>query len=284
MDSHLAPPRTTASAEPLAPSAVGGARPKVLIFTSDERKLASLSPFQRREGCDRFGKIARCEKLRDGGIEVEFVDDREAERALKATHFTYTDKDQQGRKEVNLSVSVSPHRTKNSSRGVIFCDDLEGMQNDEIAEGLSQFGVSAARRIYAKRSGALAPTHSIILTFNSLELPREVMIGYLSVKVRPYVPSPMRCFQCLRFGHTRDSCRNRPACGRCAATDHSSAECSSSELRCVNCDDSQTPHSSFDGRCPAFQREKEIMSLKVTERLSFRQARDRFAALHPKRS
>ena len=106
--------------------------PRVLILSSDERRLSSLSPFQRREGCDKLGKVVQCEKLRDGGLEVEFQNDKDAERALSATHFTYTVKNESGRRCVQLQIKVSPHRTKNSSRGVIYCPDLEDTSDDDI--------------------------------------------------------------------------------------------------------------------------------------------------------
>ena len=94
----------------------------------------------------------------------------------------------------------------------------------------------------------------------------------------------MRCFRCLRFGHTRDHCRNRPACGNCSADDHAAEECPADVSKCVNCDASQTPHSSFHPSCPSLKREKEIIAIKVTQRLSFREAREKYNAAHPKRS
>ena len=39
----------------------------------------------------------------------------------------------------------------------------------------------------------MIPTDNIILTFDSTELPAYVTVGYVRVKVRPYVPNPMRC-------------------------------------------------------------------------------------------
>ena len=113
--------------------------------------------FQRREGCDRFGKIKRCEKLRDGGIEVEFVDEKEAGKALSATHFSFTVKTETGRQETKVPITVTAHRTKNSSQGVVYCTDLEGVSNDDIADGLAECGVSSARRIMTKREGYLGP-------------------------------------------------------------------------------------------------------------------------------
>ena len=274
-------PRSSTSPEGLLRDAP---TPRILILRSTEKPLASLSPFHRRDGCDRFGKVVRCERLRDGGIEVEFEKCEDAARVIIANSFTYSVRDSSGRRDVSLPLTVEIHRTKNFSRGVIFCLDLDGVSDAEIEEGLADFGVTAARRIRVRRGGELVPTNSVILTFDRTELPREVKIGYEAVKVRPYVPAPMRCFRCLRFGHTRDSCRNRPACGKCAATDHTSDECSAETFKCVNCDGTQTPHSAFDRRCPSYLREKEILSLKVTERLSFREARDRYNAAHPRRS
>ena len=188
------------------------------------------------------------------------------------------------RRQVVLPITVSPHRTKNFSKGVIFCPDLQDVSDGDIEEGLSDVGVVSARRINSRKAGATIPTHNIVLTFDDVHTPPEVLVGYVRVKVRPYFPAPMRCFRCLRFGHTRDHCRNRPACGNCSADDHAAEECSADVSKCVNCDASQTPHSSFYPSCPSLKREKEIIAIKVNERISFKEARDKYNAKHPKRS
>ena len=133
--------------------------PRILVLTSEARKLSSLSPFQRRKGCDRFGKVSRRDKLRDGGIEAEFADEIGAKRALSTTEFQYTVKGGHDKRLVKLPITVSAHRTRNTSRGVIFCVDLEDVSDGDIAEGLSDFGVVTARRIRFRKTGALAPTH-----------------------------------------------------------------------------------------------------------------------------
>ena len=260
--------------------------PRVLVLSSvgEARKLSSLSPFQRKEGCDRFGRVIRCEKLRDGGIEVELLTEKDAKQALSATEFMYTIKDGNTRRQITIPISVTPHRTKNTSRGVIYCTDLEEVSDDDIADGLSAFGVVSARRIMSRRGGVVMPSHNIILTFNQMDLPREVTVGYVKVKVRQYIPNPMRCFKCLRFGHTREDCRNPPTCSMCAGTDHKGDDCTAETRKCVNCGDQQTPHTAFDPKCPSLLREKEIVAIKFTERVSFKEARDRVNASHPKRS
>ena len=47
--------------------------PKALVLLFDERRRISLSSFERKEGWDEFGKVTRCERLRDGGLEVAFA-------------------------------------------------------------------------------------------------------------------------------------------------------------------------------------------------------------------
>ena len=85
--------------------------PRVLVFSCGSKKLSTLSPFQRREGCDRFGKAIRCDKLKDGNIEVEYLKETDAKRALAATEFAYTVRDGQSRRLVKLPICAPSLRT-----------------------------------------------------------------------------------------------------------------------------------------------------------------------------
>lgn len=255
--------------------------PRVLVLSCDETKLSALTPFQRKDGCDRFGRVLRCDKLRDGSIEVEFVSGNDAARALRSKYFTFSKRDRSGKRDVSLPITVAPHRTKNFSRGVISCYELQDTTEEEIVDGLSSSGVTEAKRILARRGGDTLPTNTIILTFDRTELPSEVIVGYTRVRVRPYVPNPMRCFRCQRFGHTRTHCRNRPVCAKCASTEHLDDDCQAETYRCVNCDDQQVPHTSYDRKCPSYVKEKEINSIKATRNLSFKEARNVYNETHP---
>ena len=108
------PPLETRPTKPPAPPST---IPRILIITSESRKLSSLSPFQRKDGCDRMGQVLRCDKLRDGGIEVEFANEKDAEKALVATEFTF--KEGRDKRLTKLPIAVSPHRSKNSSRDLL---------------------------------------------------------------------------------------------------------------------------------------------------------------------
>ena len=229
-----------------------------------------------------MGRVLRCDKLRDGSIEVEFATATDAAKALKATAFSYTVREEGERREVSVPMAGAPQRTKNSIKGIITCFDLRDVSDEEIAEGLSSHGVTNARRIKSRRGGDIVPTDNIVLTFNGSDLPPVVVVGYVRVKVRAYIPNPMRCFRCQRFGHTRTHCNGRPTCSKCASTDHIEQACDSDTLRCVNCGEGQTPHASYDRSCPKYAEEKEINGIKTTRNITFREAREIYQETHPK--
>ena len=58
-------------------------------------------------------------------------------------------------------------------------------------------------RVTMKKEGKVIPTNTLFLTFGSPELPKEITVGYLKVKVALFVSNPMRCFNCNKFGHIR---------------------------------------------------------------------------------
>ena len=95
--------------------------------------------------------------MRDGSLEVEFAREEEAARALRADLFIFSQKDANGRRDISLPITVEPHRTKNSVKGVINCFDLRGVSDDEIVDGLAEFGVTEARRMMVKKQKQPSP-------------------------------------------------------------------------------------------------------------------------------
>ncbi|GFS97684.1 putative RNA-directed DNA polymerase from transposon BS [Trichonephila clavipes] len=164
---------------------------------------------------------------------------------------------------------VTPHRTLNSCRGVISESDLLCASETEILEGLSDQGVTQVRRIKIKKGSSLFPTKNLILTFNSPKLPSNIKAGYLNCKVRPYIPNPLRCFKCQRFGHSQTSCCGQLTCSRYASVGHASTDCSL-EPKCINC---LQPHPSDSKICPKWKTEKQIQELKATKNISYPEAR-----------
>ncbi|GBN71255.1 hypothetical protein AVEN_229703-1 [Araneus ventricosus] len=97
----------------------------------------------------------------------------------------------------------------------------------------------------------------------------SVTAGYIKLTVRPYIPNPLRCFKCQRFGHSKAFCRGTFTCARCAEAGHDSSDCKASE-KCANCKGS---HTSFSRLCSAWKFEKEVIAEKVKKDISFLEAR-----------
>ncbi|GBN69365.1 hypothetical protein AVEN_15741-1 [Araneus ventricosus] len=90
----------------------------------------------------------------------------------------------------------------------------------------------------------------------------------MRLSVRTYIPNPLRCFKCQRFGHSKISCRGTLTCSRCAEVGHESTDCTRTE-KCVNC---KGEHTSFSRNCIAWRQEKEIISTKIKKQISYQEA------------
>ena len=175
-----------------------------------------------------------------------------------------------------IPVKVSIDKTLNSSRGVIRCRDLADMSEVEIRDELKDQGVVGVNRVTLKKEGKVIPTNTLFLTFGSPELPKEITVGYLKVKVALFVPNPMRCFNCNKFGHTSQRCKVAAKCTDCVKDKHE-GQCEGPKL-CSNCNG---PHASSAKDCPVWQKEKEIQRVRVEKRVFFPEARQLVEARMP---
>ncbi|GFV94159.1 uncharacterized protein TNCV_4462861 [Trichonephila clavipes] len=94
-------------------------------------------------------------------------------------------------------------------------------------------------------------------------------MAYIRCPVRPYIPNPLRCFQCQRYGHSKNVCWGQPTCPRCGESGHDSADCTKKE-QCLNC---KGEHTAYSRSCPTWITEKEITAVKINEKISYPEAR-----------
>jgi len=166
-------------------------------------------------------------------------------------------------------VQASAHnRTLNSSKGVIKCADLKLCTKEEIIEELRPQGVVDSFNITVKSGENRRPTNTFILTFNTPTAPPHINIGYLRVKVNTYVPNPLRCFNCQKFGHGNKFCRSETVCCRCSGKH--TEEGWENAVKCTNC---SRPHMASSKECPVWLQGKEVQKVKAEGNLSFPQAR-----------
>ena len=176
-----------------------------------------------------------------------------------------------------IHVKVTEHVRLNSSKGVIIrCYCLKDMSDEEIIESFNDQSenlvkITAIHRVTRKVRDEIIETGTYFLTFGSAELPKIIYAGYSRYQVLPYIPQPMKCFQCLQYNHGKDSCQSPRICNNCAAEYHlSDDETVCNKLpKCVNCEQS---HPSNSRDCPIFKKHQEIQRIKVIERVPFHQA------------
>lgn len=266
LDRPLKRGRTEETSKKASPTMPVITFPKFLVMhsESDDQPLSKLSPFLVAKTLENvIGKDFKAKKLPSGDLLVEVTTAKQSTALLALNEVR------------EYKVSVTPHRSLNSTQGVISEDDLLEIPTDEIAEGLSGQGVVSVRRITLRRDGEERHTKHLVLTFDSTTLPQTVKAGYLNCRVRPYIPNPRRCFRCQRFGHGTASCRGKATCAKCARTDHPTDNCGNNTTICVNC---QGPHPAYSRSCPVWKREKEIISLKE-DNISYTEARKRHSFL-----
>ena len=240
--------------------------PRFLVMESpsDDLPLSKLSPFAVQKGFQAVaGTLKSIKRSRDGSFLVEWARKSQAVGLLKTTRF------------VDRPVRVSIHKALNSSSGVIRCRELSGVTEMEIRTELQEQGVVEVHRVTVKKDTEKVPTNTLFLTFNTPDLPKEITVGYLKVKMALFVPSPMRCFNCNKFGHTSQRCKVAAKCTGCGKDKHE-GQCERSKL-CSNCNG---PHVSSAKDCPVWQK-KEIQRVRVEKRIFFPEARQLVEAKMP---
>ncbi|GBO31554.1 hypothetical protein AVEN_167785-1 [Araneus ventricosus] len=227
-------------------------------LTEKNENFSSVSPFLVEKALTgSVGTVTSTKLMRSGDLLVEVASLKQAQQILKLNSLSA------------IPISEQPHLSLNTSKGVITCGRLLNLTNEEITRELTGQGVQNVRRINIRRDGELVPTKNFILTFNTPRLPEYIKAGYVRCSVRPYIPNPLRCFKCQRFGHSKTNCRGTLTCARCAVAGHESTGCTAIE-KSVNC---QGNHTSFSRSCPKWELEKEIVTTKFKNNISFPEAR-----------
>ena len=235
--------------------------PRFLVVSpvDEEKPLTKVSPFAIHKTIVSVAgqPVSDIKRQRSGELLIQVAKKSHANNLLTLSHI------------LNIPVKVTPHKTLNSVKGVIREYDLLHCDEKEIFEELSEQGVTCVKRIAVKREGVLRNTVTVILTFGLSVLPSHVICGYLRVPVEQYIPNPLRCFKCQRFGHHINTCKKTKVCARCGKSDHDDRTCEASAC-CVNC---KGGHSAFSKDCSEWKKEKAIQQVKTLNKVTFPEAR-----------
>jgi len=106
-----------------------------------------------------------------------------------------------------VPVKVSPHRSLNVNRGVKRSRDIAGCSVEETVEELRPQGVTAAVIIHVRDKDSKRRTNTVILTLASPQ--PHITAGYMRVPVDPYIPNPLRCFNCQKYATALERAKTR---------------------------------------------------------------------------
>ena len=105
---------------------------------------------------------------------------------------------------------------------------------EEIRLHLKPQSVTVVRRISIHRETRTIATNTYILTFNKPTTPTSIRIGYINTKIETYIPNPLRCQKCQKYGHPKDKFARPSICAKCGNSNHSELECKN-PFNCINC-------------------------------------------------
>ena len=90
-------------------------------------------------------------------------------------------------------------------------------------------------------------------------------------RVEQFIPNPLRCNNCQKYGHHEDNCSSRQVCGKCGQQDpdHHSDKCDY-PYKCANCGGD---HPVYARSCESWRLEREILGIKHKNNTPYNEAR-----------
>ncbi|XP_071086597.1 uncharacterized protein [Haliotis cracherodii] len=240
---------------------------RFIVVESRNQLPLKINPFAISKAIEGIcGEVKNVSRLRSGSLLVECARRQQAINLLKCTSFA------------NTEVVVSEHRTLNSSRGIIrdraCC--LAEMSEDDILEELTSQNVTSLKRFNRKDGKNIVPTNTYVFSFSLPTIPQSIKVGYFNIGVEVYVPNPLRCYKCQKFGHGSKSCDRPTVCHRCGGN-HDGTGCTA-DLKCTNC---KGEHVASSKSCPFWTREKDIFTIKCQNNISYFDAKKLFDSRTP---
>ena len=157
--------------------------------------------------------------------------------------------------------SISPHKSFNTFKGIVYSKDLHEYEDWEILEKCPP-SVFKAQKLKGDN-------HAILLTFTSSFIPDIINLEHTRIKVKKYYRRPTQCFKCFEYGHGYDKCKNERKCSHCSEN-HEPVQHCANNMHCFLCDGDHSPKSR---NCPRYQFEQEVLDVANNQYISIGSAK-----------
>ena len=241
----------------------------IVLASSNDRPLSSINPIT-IDRCLRksIGQYESCKPIRNGNLIINCKTSNQVKTLLNLDCLS----------DNNISFPIkSSLVTPPCAKGVIYNVPLD-IPNNELLMCLKEHHVKYVKRFQIKSvlngKSVFNDTKTVLLQFHNDVLPPFVRIGYLNFLVKQYVPKPLRCFKCNRFGHTSTKCRGKERCSKCGG-DHKIENCQITIAKCVNCNGN---HSAASKECPKYQKEVQVLKIQTDKKLTYAEAAKQYKA------
>ncbi|XP_071502058.1 uncharacterized protein [Diadema antillarum] len=231
----------------------------VTIVGLGEQNVCQISPVKLVQHLHKqIGEVEKMYKVKEKRVlKIVCKDKKQMKKALEMSELA------------GVSVKVERIQSKVvGSKGVIHRVD-EQITEEELQELLKDQGVMQVKRFKKRVEGVLGPTPSVLLFFDTQQMPASITFLYQTYRVHEYVAPLTRCFQCQQFGHVKSQCRGKIRCVRCG-DNHHFEECQTKDNpKCFRCKEN---HSAAYQGCIYYKEAKEIQTLKLENKVSYAQA------------
>lgn len=235
---------------------------KTLHMISQSHNLSRINPMKLYTCLNNLcGEIENLTHLRNGGLLLECKSSNQAKTLLKTKILSFSNPELQ----VNIQTTIS--LSKETCAGKIYAPELQDMTLNEILDLLKPSGAIEIQKLLTGTSKAHVPLY--IIKFLGTTCPEQIKIGYSRYNVDKYIPNPLCCSKCWRWGHGSKFCRNRKICRNCGRENHLHENCTL-QPHCINC---RGGHSATSPLCPVLQREKNICKIHVEKQITLKEAR-----------
>lgn len=230
---------------------------KVLVGFKEGHDIGKIGLIALTVGLKKvLGEVDKAFPVRGGKLLIQCRNSTQRDKALKLQSVC--------KLEVSEARLFGERRLKGVISGIPLGEKLEDLK--KVMKGGT---IVSVKRLQANRNGERVDSTSVLLEFQESVLPERVMVGYMSFSVREYVPGPVRCYKCQRYGHIAKVCRGKQRCGKCGG-DHEYGQCGDSVVRkCCNCGGD---HTAAYGGCPVRKKAVAVQQVRSSRNLSYADA------------